>query len=125
MTSVLLIDDDADSRGAFAFVLQARGYQVQEADDGPAGLAAAREAGPEFVVLDLSLPGLDGWETTRRLRADPKTGAVWIIALTGHTTGEAWQRARDAGVDGYLIKPASPEELIAEIDRLAAGGPRA
>jgi len=125
MRSVLLIDDDSDGRDAHAFVLEARGYRVHTAPDGRLGLAAAREHRPEVVVLDLSLPGVDGWETTRRLRADPETRAAWIVALTGHTTGEAWQRALDAGVDGYLIKPATPEELMAEIDRLAARGPRA
>ena len=120
---MLLIDDDPDSRAAFAFVLQARGHRVLEADDGRAGLALACEHRPDVIVLDLSLPGLDGWETARRLRADPVTRGAWIVAMTGHTTGEAWQRARDAGVDGYLIKPATPEELIAEIERLAAPGP--
>jgi two-component system, sensor histidine kinase len=124
MRSVLLIDDDADGRAALAFVLQARGDRVLEAEDGLAGLALARQHRPDVIVLDLGLPGLDGWETTRRLRADPGTASACIVALTGHTTGEAWQRAKDAGVDVYLLKPCSPGELIAELDRLAAPGTR-
>jgi len=122
--AVLLIDDDADGRDAVAFVLEARGYRVAAAADGRSGIALARESRPDVVVLDMSLPGLDGWETTRRLRADPATRGAFIIALTGHATGEARQRALDAGVDGYLVKPCAPEDVIAEIERLEAQGPR-
>ena len=118
MTLVLLIDDAQDSRDAFQFVLEARGYRTLTAGDGPAGLAVAREARPDLVIIDMGLPGMDGWETTRRLRADPVTRGAAIVAVTGHATGEARQRAIDAGVNAYLVKPCAPEDVIAELQRL-------
>lgn len=121
MRVVLLIDDDVDARDALALAMEGRGYRVLAAADGPGGLSVARESRPEVVVLDMGLPGFDGWETTRRLRADAATRDACIVALTGHSTGEAWQRALDAGVDGYLVKPCPPDEVMAEIERLAPG----
>lgn len=118
---VLFIDDDEDGREAYTHFLAARGFRVLTAATGIDGLAVAREASPDVIVLDLTLPEMDGWEITRRLRADPATRAACIIALTGHATGEAWQRALDAGVEGYLTKPCPPEDVIAEIERLRPG----
>jgi CheY-like chemotaxis protein len=115
---VLLIDDAPDARDALFVFLSSSGCRTLVAGDGASGLALAREARPDVVVLDMTLPGIDGWEATRRLRADPRTRGACIIALTGHATGEARQRALDAGVDGYLVKPCRPEDVIAEIRRL-------
>ena len=118
MKLVLVIDDSADVRDALVLFLSSSGYRTLAASDGVSGLALARDARPDVVVLDMTLPGLDGWETTRRLRRDPATRGACIIAVTGHVTGEARQRAIDAGVDAYLVKPCAPEDLGAEIRRL-------
>ena len=118
MKLVLVIDDAADSRDALELFLSSSGYRTLAASDGASGLALARDAGPDVVVLDMSLPGIDGWETARRLRGDPATLGACIVAVTGHATGEARQRAIDAGVDEYLVKPCAPEDIVAEIRRL-------
>ena len=123
MRVVLVIDDSADGRDACAYMLAAAGFRSLTAADAGEGLAAAREAKPDVIVLDMGLPGVDGWELTRRLRAEPAPRGACIIALTGHATGEAGQRALDAGVDGYLVKPCPPEDLIAEIERLRPATP--
>jgi DNA-binding response OmpR family regulator len=115
---VLLIDDAADSRDAFEVFLGTCGFRVVTADDGAAGLALAREARPDVVIVDMGLPGMDGWETTRRLRADPVTRGACILAVTGHATGEARQRALDAGADDYFVKPCAPDDVVAAIRRL-------
>ena len=118
MKLVLLIDDAADSRDAFEVFLSTCGYRTLTADDGASGIALAREARPDVVMIDMGLPGMDGWEATRRLRADAATKGACIIAVTGHATGEARQRALDAGADEYFVKPCAPDDVVAAIRRL-------
>ena len=118
---VLVVDDDADNREPYVLFLAGAGFRVLTAGTGPEALEIARAERPDVVVLDLTLPGMDGWELARRLRAEPATRAACLVALTGHTTGEAWQRALDAGVNGYLLKPCPPEEVVAEIEKLRPG----
>ena len=118
---VLVIDQTPDSRELYEHYLAARGLDVITATDGPAGLEAARTARPDVIVLDLGLPRIDGWEVARRLKADEATRGIGLIAVTGHGTGEARQRALDAGIDDYLVKPCPPEDVLAAIVQLRPG----
>jgi two-component system, sensor histidine kinase len=112
---VLVIDDTPDNRDLYEAYLSSRGLDVLGAADGPSGLQAARTAHPDVIVLDLGLPRVDGWEVARRLKADESTRDICLIAVTGHATGEARQRALDAGIDEYLVKPCPPDDVLAAI----------
>jgi two-component system, cell cycle response regulator DivK len=109
---VLVIEDDQDNRDLYAHYFTMKGYRVLTAVDGAGGLEIAREALPEVIVLDLGLPILDGWEVARVLRADPTTKDVCIVACSGYATGPDQQRALDAGVTAFVIKPSDPQVLV-------------
>jgi CheY-like chemotaxis protein len=79
---------------------------------------------PDIIVMDLSLPGLDGWEATRRLKSDGRTKNTPVVALTGHAFTGSQKSAKDAGCDGYISKPCLPADLVAEIRRVLGGGRR-
>jgi len=115
---ILLVEDDEDCRTLYRLALEYFGYRVVEAADGADGLAAARVNLPGLVIMDLSLPRLDGWTTLRELRADPATAEVPALALTGHVTEMDRQRAQAAGFDGFLAKPASPSEVLDHVRRI-------
>lgn len=112
---VLLVDDNADSREMYALVLQADGHDVREADDGPAALAAFGSAIPDVAVIDIGLPGMDGYDLARRIRSEPTWRDVTLIALTGYGFPEDRVRSRAAGFDRHLVKPAAPEDLRQEL----------
>ncbi|HUR21125.1 MAG TPA: ATP-binding protein [Vicinamibacterales bacterium] len=112
---VLLVDDNADSREMYAMLLQADGHDVHEAEDGPAALAAFQQRVPDVAVIDIGLPGIDGYELARRIRSGPSGRAVALIALTGYGFPEDRERSRLAGFDRHLVKPASPEDLRQEL----------
>jgi len=119
-TLILVVDDFTDNREMYAQYLAFRGFRVAEAADGHEALRKAGELMPDLVVMDLSLPGLDGWEATRRLKRDGRTRAIPVIALTGHALDGYSQSARDAGCDSFLIKPCQPQDLENEIRRVLA-----
>ncbi|HUG47326.1 MAG TPA: HD domain-containing phosphohydrolase [Candidatus Limnocylindria bacterium] len=112
---VLVIDDDEAQRHALTRMLRHEGYGAQAAPDGESGLRAVRELNPQLVVLDLSLPGVDGYEVCRRLRGDPQTATLPVIVLTGHTAIGDMVAALDAGADDFLPKPFQQAELFARI----------
>ena len=112
---VLIIDDEPDTCGIFEHYLTSQGFSVMCAYDGAQGLVTAKAARPDAIVLDLGLPELDGWEVARRLREDPATASIPIVAVTAYATGDARDRAFDAGVDSVLIKPCPPDALLNEI----------
>ena len=114
---ILVIDDAEDTRDVYAQFLQHVGLRSVTAADGEDGLEKARALRPDLIVLDLGLPKLDGWEVTRRLKSDPTTRAIPIIAVTGHAQAEQRQRALDAGVAEYCVKPCTPADLVAMIER--------
>ena len=116
---VLVVDDNADAAEMLALFLRSEGHEVRSAHDGPAALRTAESFRPEVVVLDIGLPRMDGYEVARRLRerAGPRTPL--LVALTGYGQEEDRRRAREAGFDAHLVKPADPEEL----QRLLARGP--
>ena len=115
---VLVIDDNGDLRELYATYFLAAGFRVDTASDGIAGLAHARQVFPDVIVADLSMPHLDGWEMTRRLKNDPRTARIPIIAVTGRTLGGSAERALDAGCDAYCVKPCLPDVLLRETRRL-------
>ncbi len=117
---ILVIDDVEDNRTVFSELLVLLGFRVSTARDGTEGLAAARDEKPDVILLDLGLPTLDGWEVARRLRADPETKEISIVALTGERTAEARARAFTAGVDAYLTKPCKPCDVVEEIRKRLA-----
>jgi CheY-like chemotaxis protein len=115
---ILLVDDFADNREMYAEYLVFSGFRVSEAVDGHEALRKAGELLPDLIVMDLSLPGLDGWEATRRLKASASTRSIPVVALTGHALEGHAQSARAAGCDGFIIKPCEPEALLQEIRKI-------
>lgn len=115
---ILIVEDNADQREMYADYLASEGFRVATASDGRGAIEQAADLRPDLVVMDLSLPQLDGWEATRRLKRHPRTKHVPIIACTGHVRAQAVERALDAGCDAYVTKPCLPEDLAREIWRL-------
>jgi CheY-like chemotaxis protein len=115
---VLVVDDYDDAREMYAESLLVNGFRVAEAADGAQAVEMARRLGPDVILMDLSLPGIDGWEATRRLKADAATQHIPVVALTGHALSSALDAAREAGCVRFVVKPALPDVVIAEV-RLA------
>ena len=121
---ILLVDDHADSARILAALLRMAGHEVLVANDGPSALEAAREHPPEVVLLDLGLPGMDGLEVARRLRAEPRPDPLRIVALTGFGGEEDRTRTSEAGFDAHLVKPIDSQALRALLERPAGPTPR-
>lgn len=121
---VLVVDDFEDNRAMYIQFLTFEGFRVDEAANGKEALDKAASLLPDIVVMDLSLPVMDGWEATRKLKQDPRTRRIPVLALTGHALGAQSQRAREAGCDAFLTKPCLPENLVAEIRRMLGGAPK-
>ena len=115
--TVLLVEDNEDNRIVYTTILKYYGYRVLEAHNGIEGVSLAREAHPDLILMDVGLPGLDGWEATRRLKADEQTRRIPVVALTAHALAEHRAQAIAAGCDGYLAKPVEPREVVAEVRR--------
>lgn len=111
---ILIVDDYEDSRFLYVHALTSAGYRVEEAEDGQEGLDKAFSLLPDIVVMDLSLPVLDGWEAIRRLKKDERTRATPIIALTGHSVTEE----DNPGYTTLLVKPCMPDTLTSKIREL-------
>ncbi len=118
--TVLVADDDEDILQLVSFRLERAGYTVVTAADGQQALAAAREHRPDLAVLDVMMPGLNGYEVTRELRADPATAAIPVILLTARVQEADVSRGFDAGADDYLRKPFSPQELRSRVQAILA-----
>jgi PAS domain S-box-containing protein len=116
---VLLVDDNADSREMYALLLQADGHDVHEAEDAAAALAVFESGVPDVAVIDIGLPGMDGYELARRIRSGPSGRDVTLIALTGYGFPEDRERSRAAGFNRHLVKPAAPEDLRQELSNVA------
>jgi CheY-like chemotaxis protein len=119
---VLVVDDFQDNREMFAEYLAFSGFRVAEAATGREALDRAFELLPDLILMDLSLPEIDGWKATRFLKSDPRTKQIPIVALTGHALAGHSREARDAGCDSFLTKPCLPDALVAEIRRVLALG---
>jgi CheY-like chemotaxis protein len=120
---ILLVEDNEMNRDLLTRRLAKRGYDVVVAVDGIDGIEQARAQRPHVVLMDLSLPVLDGWEATRRLKADPDTSSIPVIALTSHAMPEDRQRALAAGCDDYDTKPIDLERLLGKIEALLPVAP--
>jgi len=118
---ILVVEDDTDNRRIVIKVLTVEGYEVVEATDGIEALAQARAVQPDLILMDLALPNLDGWEATRRLKSDPATRAIPVVALTAIAMSGDEERARAAGCDDYIAKPARPM-MIREVVKRHIGG---
>ncbi|MGR9108036.1 MAG: response regulator [Gammaproteobacteria bacterium] len=116
MAKILLVEDNEMNRDMLARRLARRGFEVLIAVDGAEGVARAEREGPDLILMDMSLPVLDGWEATRRLKADQKTRAIPIIALTAHAMEGDRDKALEAGCDDYDTKPIEFARLIAKIE---------
>jgi CheY-like chemotaxis protein len=114
---VLLIDDVDDNTDMYAQFLEFEGYQVETALNGVSGMEKARALSPKVIVMDLSMPVLDGWKATRELKNDAATREIPIIVLTAHAMKGTAETVAASGADAYLVKPCLPEELEAEVRR--------
>ena len=124
--TVLLVEDNEDNRTVYRTILEHFGYRVVEARNGEDGIRMAREDLPDLILMDISIPLVDGWEATRILKADPATSTIPVIALTAHALATDRAKAQEVGCDGYLAKPVEPRRVVEEVqkhlDRQAAGG---
>ena len=115
---ILIVDDYADVLDIWALYLGALGYRVSTAADGAAAIAQAERLLPDVILLDLELPSVSGFDVARRLRANPETQFIPLIAATGYSHAKQLARARAAGFDQIVIKPCDPDMLVEEIERL-------
>ena len=122
MIKILLVEDNEMNRDMLSRRLQRRGYEVIIATNGLAGVEAAVSAKPDLVLMDMSLPAIDGWEATRRIKGNPATAAIPVIALTAHAMAGDREKAMEAGCDDYDTKPIELERLIGKIEALLPGG---
>lgn len=118
MAKILLVEDNEMNRDMLSRRLVKRGYEVVIAVEGEQGVALARTDAPDLVLMDMSLPVLDGWEATRRLKSDPATRQIPIIALTAHAMAGDREKAREAGCDDFDTKPVELPRLLSKIEGL-------
>lgn len=114
---ILVVEDQEDNRRIIRDLLSTRGYELIEARDGEAGVRLAKEHVPDLILMDIQLPVLDGYEATRRIKADPALRAVPIVVVTSYALSGDDQKAIAAGCDGYVAKPFSPRQLLATVRR--------
>jgi CheY-like chemotaxis protein len=119
MTTILFVEDQFELRAIHVAYLESHGYHVVTADDGDAGLEAARRVRPDIIVLDHSLPRRTGVDVARAIQSDPEMRGVPIIMMTAHTYGAVGRKARAAGCVGFLAKPCTPSRLLYEVNRLS------
>ena len=112
---ILVIEDTEDNRQIIGDLLHSAGYELIEAVDGLEGVATAEREQPDLILMDIQLPGIDGYEATRRIRAVPALATVPIIAVTSYALSGDEAKTRAAGCDGYVAKPFSPRQLLAKI----------
>jgi two-component system CheB/CheR fusion protein len=113
---VLVVDDNADNVETLGMVLRAEGHEVETAESGPRALDIAGHFEPEIVIIDIGMPGMDGYELARRLRAERATASATLIALSGFGQDGARERAWKAGFDEYLVKPVDLGEIVSLVD---------
>jgi two-component system cell cycle response regulator DivK len=123
VAKILLVEDNEMNRDMLSRRLERRGYQVVIAVDGVEGVRMAKAEAPALILMDMSLPVLDGWEATRQIKAAPATGGIPIIALTAHAMSGDREKAIEAGCDDFDTKPVDLPRLLAKIDALLGGAP--
>jgi len=118
VTRILIVEDNEMNRDMLSRRLERKGYSVEIATDGQAGIDLTASLAPDVVLMDMNLPILDGWEVTRRLKADEATRHIPVIALTAHAMAGDEQKAREAGCDDYDTKPVNFNRLLGKIEAL-------
>jgi CheY-like chemotaxis protein len=116
--TVLLVEDNEDNRIVYSTILQHFGYRVMEALNGEEGIAKARAEKPDLILMDISIPVIDGWEATQVLKRDPETRSIPIVALTAHALVSDREKAMEVGCDSYLAKPCEPKAVVSEVAKI-------
>jgi two-component system cell cycle response regulator DivK len=117
---ILVIEDTEDNRRILRDLLTAAGYDIIEAADGATGVAMAASESPDLILMDIQLPIIDGYEATRRIKADPATQHIPIVAVTSYALAGDEIKTREAGCDGYIAKPYSPRHLLERVREFIA-----
>jgi two-component system, cell cycle response regulator DivK len=112
---ILIVEDTEDNRRILRDLLSTGGYDVIEAQDGAEGIAKASEHRPDLILMDMQMPVMDGYEATRRIKADPGVSAIPVIAVSSYASSGSEGKARQAGCEGYIAKPFSPRQTLARI----------
>lgn len=118
---ILLIEDNAQNRYLANFLLEARGWEMVHAEDGPTGVALAGQIDPVLILLDIQLPGMDGYAVAQALRSDSKLQAIPIVAVTSYAMAGDRERCLAAGCNGYIEKPIDPQTFAEEVERFIKG----
>ena len=119
---ILIVEDTEDNRQIVRDLMESVGYELLEAEDGAAGVRMAAEYRPDLILMDIQLPVLDGYEASRRIKADPELRQIPIIAVTSYALSGDEAKTREAGCDSYIAKPFSPRHLLAKINELLGPG---
>ena len=114
---ILLVDDNHDARAMYSVCLRYAGFACMTAQDGRQAIQRTSERRPALILMDVSMPGMDGWEATLRIKGDPITRDIPIYMLTAHAYAEHRRHAVEVGADGFLTKPMSPDDLVRELRR--------
>ena len=118
--TVLIVEDNEDNRIVYSTMLRHFGFAVDEAENGAEGILKARSNQPDLILMDIAIPLVDGWEAVQRLKKDPATSHIPIVALTAHAMPADRERAMQVGCDGYLAKPCEPRTVVEEVRRILA-----
>jgi CheY-like chemotaxis protein len=121
MARILLVEDNEMNRDMLSRRLQRRGHEILIAPDGEEGVRVASSQRPDLILMDMSLPVVDGWQATRQLKSDPATRSIPVIALTAHAMSDDRQKALDAGCDDYDTKPIDLARLLGKMQALLGG----
>lgn len=114
--TILIVEDNYDNRAIYTVALEIAGFEVIEAYNGEAGVELARERRPDLIIMDLSMPVLDGWGAMEKLRSDPRTSHIPVLALSAHVVLNGdYRRSREAGFAAYLTKPVEPKQVVREV----------
>jgi CheY-like chemotaxis protein len=118
--TILIVEDDEDTQYVYRLILEANGFDVLTATSGTDGLRLAREERPSAVLMDVSIPGMDGWTVTRILKQEKATADLPVIVITAHAFPEDREMAQEVGCDGFLTKPCEPRLVLEEVWRVTA-----
>ena len=119
---VLIVEDNFDNREIYAEILRHAGYEILEAENGARGIEKARQFHPDIILMDLSMPLMDGWEAIKVLKADSRTASIPVLAVSAHVVMNGdYRRAEEAGFCSYITKPVEPKHVLAEVrDRIGS-----
>lgn len=119
MKRVLIVDDEQDIRLLARFMLRPAGYEVLEAGSGEECLSMLAEDMPDLLLLDIRMPGIDGWDVLQTVKRDPQRKHIPIVMMSAHASGHTMSKAKDAGSDGYVVKPFKEKDLLSTVKRFA------